>query len=124
MAHEPVRRLAKPNYRWAGEREVIAMHCPTEIADTLLSILQTGVLRIRSLAWDGMAEQCGIESEHIHNLPDLIAFFSQEKLDYYWNVERPEYMKHVPRDRLEELEPLWQKLSERVHGLDLSGTIQ
>src|SRR5437899_10636482 len=100
------------------------MHCPTEIADALLSILQTGVLRIRMLAWDGKAEQCGIESDHIHNLPDLIADFSREKLAYYWNVERPEYLKQSPKERSQEWEPLWQQLSERVNDLDLSSSIR
>jgi hypothetical protein len=101
---------------------MITMHCPAEIAETLLSILQTGVLRIRSLAWDGEAEQCGIESDHIHNLPDLIADYSPEKLAYYWNVERPEYMKQVPRERLRGWEPLWKELSDRVDALDLLGS--
>jgi hypothetical protein len=103
---------------------VIAMHCPTEIADTLLSILQTGLLRIRTLAWEGKADQCGIESDHIHNLPDLIAEFSREKLVYYWNVERPEYLKQVPKERSGEWEPLWQQLSERVDRLNLSISIR
>jgi hypothetical protein len=100
------------------------MHCPTEIADTLLSIIQTGVLRIRSLAWDGKAEQCGIESDHIHNLPDLIADFSHEKFVYYWNVERPEYLKQVPKERSSEWEPLWQQLREKVDNLDLTSAVR
>jgi hypothetical protein len=98
------------------------MNCPPELADTLLSLVQIGVLRIRSSAWEWNAEQCGIEADHIHNLPDLIVDYSPDKLAYYWNVERPEYVKQVPEDRLAGWEPVWQQLSEKLEALDHSGS--
>ena len=52
-----------------------------------------GCFRVRALAWQGQAELCGVESDHIHNLPDLLADYTPEKLHYYWNVERPEYIR-------------------------------
>ena len=90
------------------------MHCPAEIADIVLSILQTGLLRIRALAWNGQADRCGIETDHIHNLPDLLADYSPEKLSYYWNVERPEYIRQIAGDQLKGWERLWQRLGDQI----------
>jgi len=89
------------------------MRCPVEIDDVLLAMLQTGLLRIRLHAWQGEIELCGLEADHIHNLPDLLADYSADKLSYYWNVERPQYIGMVDGDRLREWEPLWNRLAER-----------
>jgi len=89
------------------------MHCPAEIAELILPILQNGLLRVRALAWQGQAELCGVECDHIHNLPDLLADYTPEKLHYYWNVERPEYIRHVG-GHLDGWEQLWQRLSDRI----------
>ncbi len=89
------------------------MHCPDEIAEVILSILQNGLLRVRALAWQGQADLCGVESDHIHNLPDLLADYKPEKLHYYWNVERPEYIRHVG-DQLDGWEELWQQLGDQI----------
>jgi hypothetical protein len=75
---------------------------------------------VRSLAWEGQVEQCGIESDHIHNLPDLIADYAPEKLAYYWNVERLEYMRQIPREQLGGWEPLWQQLRDKVEAANAS----
>jgi hypothetical protein len=88
------------------------MQCPSEIAHVVNSAIRTGLLRIRSLAWQGEAERCGVEADHIHNLPDLLADYSEEKLAYYWNVERPSYMGRVPKADLLAWEPLWQRMSD------------
>jgi hypothetical protein len=98
------------------------MNCPPELVDTLLSLVHIGILRIRSLAWEGNTELSGIEADHIHNLPNLIVDYSPDKLAYYWNVERPEYIKQVSEDRLEGWEPVWQQLSEKVEALEHSGS--
>ena len=90
------------------------MHCTAEIAEVILRILQNGLLRVRALAWQGQAELCGVESDHIHNLPDLLADYTPEKLHYYWNVERPEYIRHVGGDQLDGWEELWQRLGDQI----------
>ena len=90
------------------------MHCPAEIAEVILPILQNGLLRVRALAWQGQAELCGVESDHIHNLPDLLADYTPEKLHYYWNGERPEYIRHMRGDQLDGWEGLWQRLGDRI----------
>ena len=90
------------------------MHCPAEIAEVILPILQNGLLRVRALAWQGQAELCVVESDHIHNLPDLLADYTPEKLHYYWNVERPEYIRQVGVDQAVGWEELWQRLGDRI----------
>jgi hypothetical protein len=56
---------------------------PAEISEILTEMLTTGLLRIRALGWSGEAERCAIESDHIHNVPDLLTHFSPERLGYY-----------------------------------------
>ncbi len=86
------------------------MHCPLEIAGILASILEMGLLRIRSSGWAGQAERCAIEADHIHNLPGLIGDFSQERLVYYWQVERTAYLARTPEAETEGWELLWCRL--------------
>jgi hypothetical protein len=64
------------------------MTWPKEIAEILSKILTAGLLRIRNLGWSGNADRCAIEADHIHNVPDLLAHYSPERFNYYWNVER------------------------------------
>ncbi len=90
------------------------MHCPNEIADILLCILQTGVMRIRTLAWQGRAGLCAIESDHIHNIPNLIMNYSPEKLFYYWDIERPEYIRQVTTEHLDGWDPMWRRLGQEI----------
>ena len=93
------------------------MRCPDEIAETLLSILRIGISRIRLLAWTGETELCGVESDHIHNLPDVIADYTPEKLSHYWDIERPEYVRLIQDDLSVEWEPLWHQLERHVEAI-------
>jgi hypothetical protein len=86
------------------------MSCPPEIAEIILKILRTGLLRIRSLAWSGQADRCAVEADHVHNLPDLLSDFSHEMLSYYWDVERPSYLAQIPEADLASWEGLWEEL--------------
>ncbi|MBV8128821.1 MAG: hypothetical protein JO114_14330 [Planctomycetaceae bacterium] len=90
------------------------MHCPAEIATILLCILQTGLMRIRTLAWQGRAELCAIESDHIHNIPNLIMNYSPEKLFYYWDIERPEYIRQVSTEHSDGWDALWRRLGQEI----------
>ena len=49
------------------------MVCPPEIAEILLGIIEWGLIDIRVLGWDGHADRCAVEEDHIHNLPRLLA---------------------------------------------------
>jgi hypothetical protein len=90
------------------------MPCPPHVSEILLSIIQTGLLRIRSLAWEGQAEHCAIEADHIHNIPEILADYSPEKLAYYWGTERPAYASEVDEAELSCWEPLWDRLGEQL----------
>jgi hypothetical protein len=93
------------------------MTCPTEIAGILTEILTTGLLKIRALGWSGSAGRCAIEADHIHNVPDLLAHYSPERLVYYWDVERPSYIGQTPASELAVWEPLWRQLNGHVDAL-------
>jgi hypothetical protein len=98
------------------------LHCPAEIADVLLSILQTGLMRIRTFAWQGRAGLCAIESDHVHNIPNLITHYSPEKLSYYWDVERPEYIRQVSTEHLDGWVALWQRLGQEIEATQVLTT--
>lgn len=90
------------------------MSCPPEVSEILLKIVRTGLLRVRSLAWSGQAECCAVEADHIHNLPDLVADFSRERLTYYWDVERTSYIASTPGEQRADWESLWQELRPHI----------
>jgi len=65
------------------------MNCPDPIKAVVLEFLHLGVLTCRLAGWDPDPERCAVEADHIHNLPNLLADYSPDKLQYYWDVERP-----------------------------------
>ena len=92
------------------------MHCPSEIAVILLSILQTGLVRIRTFAWQGRTELCAIESNHVHNLQNLITNYSPEKLFYYWDIDAQNIsVRYRPSTRMNRLlyGNVWARSSRR-----------
>lgn len=68
------------------------MNCPVEIEQSLLQILQRGILKCRLAGWEGNAQRCALECDHIHNLPILLSNYSLEALQYYYEVEREAYL--------------------------------
>ncbi len=90
------------------------MRCPDEIAEVILPMVRYGLLRVRAAAWQGKADLCAVESDHIHNLPDLLADYTPGKLAYYWNAERLSYIDQVGVDQSAGWEGLWQQLGERI----------
>jgi predicted RNase H-like HicB family nuclease len=88
------------------------MTCPPEIASILLRMMTMGFVRIRYLAHE--SARCLSLSDHLHNLPDLVRDFSPSKLSYYWDVERPCFIrKSVEEDRAA-FESLWEELRPLV----------
>lgn len=83
-----------------------------EVRQVLLDIVQLGILRIRGSGWDGDAERCSVEADHIHNLPDLISRPSLELLAYYMEIERPSFI-HFTEDH-SAFEPHWSRLQKLV----------
>lgn len=94
------------------------MKCPEPIAAILLAIIQAGNLRVRAAAWSGAAERCAIEADHIHNLPGLLHDYSEERLKFYWEVERLSFIDRSDETPLKDFEDHWEQLRDEVGFLD------
>src|SRR5262245_42832810 len=90
------------------------MKCPGEIADVLLEIMTRGLLAIRAAGWQNNSKRCAIESDHLHNLPALIASYSADRLAYYWEAERISFMRQSTANELTAFEPLWIRLQDAM----------
>jgi hypothetical protein len=95
------------------------MECPRDIAEVLLEITGHGILRIRLLAGVKEARKCFVEADHLHNLPALVSDFHPDLLRFYWNTERPLFMRQVPESERRDFEPLWNRLEALIehHGI-------
>jgi hypothetical protein len=93
------------------------VNCPPDVAEIVLQIIKTAVLRIRHWGWSDNPGRCALEADHVHNLPDLLARFSSDLLKYYWDVERPSFISQSSPADVAQFEPLWEKLEGHVHGL-------
>jgi hypothetical protein len=71
--------------------------CPEEVKEVVLDILHIAVLSIRIAGWNGDADYCALEADHIHNLPGLLKNYSVEKLRYYLEAERPDYLRNLQK---------------------------
>ncbi|MEQ8790798.1 MAG: hypothetical protein RIC55_31160 [Pirellulaceae bacterium] len=76
-------------------------------------VLQAGLLNIRAYAGD--AERCFAEADHLHNLPALLCNPENEELHrYYWEVERPSFIKSAKPEWLVGYEALWRELEQSI----------
>ena len=96
------------------------MNCPPEIAPILCRILQIGILNARACGWQNDAKAAALEADHIHNLPTLLSEFSPEKLEYYWETERPDYIRARLKfsNRVLPFEGLWARLENAMLNLN------
>ena len=94
--------------------EVSAVTCHPEVVDVLCEILRIGLLQARAFGWNGDARRCAIEADHLHNLPALLADFSENGLRYYWDAERPSYVSQVGPEGATAFEVLWHRLEQHV----------
>jgi hypothetical protein len=62
--------------------------CPQHIAEPLLEILRLGLLAIRAAGLSNRGDVCAIHADHLHNIPGLIEDYSDDRLLFYWQVER------------------------------------
>lgn len=58
-----------------------------------MQIVRDGILSARLAGWGDRAQLSALEANHVHNLPDLLREYAPEKLEYYWSIERPAYIK-------------------------------
>ncbi len=86
------------------------MNCPPELAEVVLDLLQTGLLRIRGSGWRNDADRCAVEADHLHNLPALLGNYSPDLLRYYWETERPSYLHQIGLDSAAAFADHWKRL--------------
>ena len=71
-------------------------------------ILYRGLLAIRA-ARD--VDSARAIAYHLHNLPHLVQRLEHAGLhDYYWKVERPEFVRSAPPEQSKIFEALWAEL--------------
>jgi hypothetical protein len=90
------------------------MNCPQEITAIVAEILRTGLLQIRIAGWSGDSNLAAILADHLHNLPNLLSDFSEEKLTYYWDAERPSFRDSVDESLVKPYCELWAQLEPYV----------
>jgi hypothetical protein len=85
----------------------------SEIKAVLLRILRIGLLRIRALGTEGAAEQCSVEADHLHNLPELVQSPDAAEILNYYNVERTGFLRSTTSNT-DEFKPQWEQLAELI----------
>jgi hypothetical protein len=81
-----------------------------ELRLILLNILRTGLLRIRMDGWNGRADECAIEADHLHNLPGIAKELKVELLSHYYNTTRSSFIKQAKI--VQGFEEDWKRLGE------------
>ncbi len=68
-----------------------AHECPEPLRRAFLSLLTWTLLHIRNEPGD--TPLCLALADHMHNVPELLADFHPDLLRYYWEVERPCFLR-------------------------------
>lgn len=72
-----------------------AKNCPETLRIAFLDLLTNTLLKIRSECDN--PEVCLAFSDHMHNIPSLLAEYQEEKLVFYWEVERDCFINALSR---------------------------
>ena len=76
-----------------------------------LQIVLRGLLDIRARCDD--RKQVFAQSDHLHNMPELLANLDKEELhDFYWNSMRQSYLSECNPDRANMFDDLWAQLAD------------
>ena len=86
------------------------MKIPETLQESLLAIVEMGIVNIRFQCQGGRYESCEAEANHIHNIPGLVQDFSADKLAYYLEVELPQYLREIGNHPRGDLLPHWEIL--------------
>lgn len=79
----------------------------SEVKDALTEIVYYGILLIRSEARAGNVTRCAIEADHLHNLPNLINNYSDERLFCYYPNEVTSYLATTKGVNVNCYRPAW-----------------
>src|SRR2546422_8724952 len=90
------------------------LECPREVAEIILEILREGILRIRCESANNDAQRCGVEANHIHNLPSLLKDYREEMLLYYYRREIPAFVQMSDGVNINSFRAAWSKLARYI----------
>lgn len=65
--------------------------CPQPMRGAFLDLLTTTLLYVRAEVAD--TRFCFALADHAHNVPELLGHFEVDRLRYYWEVERPCFLR-------------------------------
>jgi hypothetical protein len=68
-----------------------ASECPEPLRQAFLELLTWTLLHVRNDPSD--PKLCFALADHVHNVPALLAGFRTDRLAYYWEVERPCFLR-------------------------------
>ncbi|HEX3627410.1 MAG TPA: hypothetical protein VH280_18545 [Verrucomicrobiae bacterium] len=85
-----------------------------EVRAAIAEILKIALLTIREKSAGGDSKTCEIESDHVHNLPDLLVNFTDELLRFYYTVERREYLAEIGDVAAERYKESWVVIERRL----------
>ena len=97
--------------------------CPDEVHEAVAELLRIALRRIRDAAGAGDTALCFIETDHVHNLPQLLRNYSPDLLTFYLTVERQAFLeqlrRHACRDEddvrdVREMHSLWNILEREA----------
>jgi len=80
-----------------------------DLRNVFLNLLRTGLLRIRTYGQMDRAEACRVEADHLHNAPEIIRNPRLELVSYYFDVERPAFIRKA--ESVEQYEEEWDRLA-------------
>jgi hypothetical protein len=62
-----------------------------------LDLLTHGLAAVRNLAEAGLTDLCGVEADHLHNIPSLLEESNEHRHHYYLVAERAGYLAQLRR---------------------------
>ena len=86
----------------------------SEIKQAIAKILEESLLKIRLEGALGNHKNCEIQADHVHNLPNLLINYSDELLDFYFNIERKAYISQCHQNYPKSFEEHWEILAKRL----------
>jgi len=90
------------------------MDCPKELSDDILDIIRMASLRIRAAGREDDPNRCAVEANHIHNLPNLLRDYRDEKLLYYCEMEIRGFVTSSEGVSIECFRPHWSRLARYI----------
>ena len=95
-----------------------AVECPEPLRQALLELLTWTLVSIRNYSTD--AKLCFAHADHAHNIPDLLARFDPDRLAYYWEVERPIFVRSmtaIGQNPAAAFDQFWEVIEREYHRL-------